>query len=350
MSCDLTSGRLLNECSVGKAGIKELYFTPYADYAALTGITESGGEITSLGSTSINVYQFSLGNNVGNFDEAATVAKDNGVSFITQTITLTLANIKPADLENLNNLKKGRWVIWALDYVGKLRMFGRSVGCATTGGSDMSGQSAGDKKGLDMVFTAYETDYAPFMADYTTTPFDNFTNVTVVWSSDGYGAELHTLSNAAADPNGTEANATTGFTSGQLTGTGANVFQSQSSVRNAGTYAFEADANDTPTAHARFYIDLSASPFSLLDGDEVKIEFDIRHVGTGDGWAAVLSSVDYGTSPQIDTVGSGETTFKHVSYEFTYAVSSHRYFIVREQNASNNGGVYFDNLSIKKKL
>lgn len=180
MSCDLTSGRLLDECLVGRAGIKTLFYTKLADFEALTGITESGGEITSLGAVAIDVFRFEMADNVGNFDQAVNASQENGTSFVQQNLTLTLFNILPADLADLNNLKVGRWVIWTLDFQGKIRIFGRYNGCTANGGSETSGTAAGDKKGLDMTFVAEENDYAPFMDDYTTTPFDNFANVTVV--------------------------------------------------------------------------------------------------------------------------------------------------------------------------
>jgi hypothetical protein len=180
MSCDLTNGRLLDECLVGRAGIKTLFYTKLADYEALTGVTESGGEITSLGAVAINVYRFEMADNVGMFEQAVNASQENGTSFVQQNLTLTLFNILPADLADLNNLKVGRWVIWTLDFQGKIRQFGRYNGCTANGGSETSGTAAGDKKGLDMTFVAEENDYAPFMADYTTTPFDNFANVTVV--------------------------------------------------------------------------------------------------------------------------------------------------------------------------
>jgi hypothetical protein len=118
MSCDLTSGRLLDECLVGRAGIKTLFYTSLADFEALTGVTESGGEITSLGAVAINVYRFEMADNVGMFEQAVNASQENGTSFVQQNLTLTLFNILPADLADLNNLKVGRWVIWTLGFSG----------------------------------------------------------------------------------------------------------------------------------------------------------------------------------------------------------------------------------------
>jgi len=179
MACDLTTGRLLADCLVGRAGIKTLFFAKLNDFRALSGITEVGGEITDLGADPINVFRFEMADNVGMFDQAVNASQENGTSFIQQNLTLTLFNIAPADLAELNNLKIGRWVIWTLDFQKKIRLFGRVNGCTANGGSDTSGTAAGDKKGLDITFVAEENDYAPFMDDYTTNPFDNFANVTI---------------------------------------------------------------------------------------------------------------------------------------------------------------------------
>ena len=179
MSCDLTNGRLLDECLVGRAGIKTLFFTKLADFRALTGVVEAAGEITDLGTDAITFHRFEMADNVGNFEQAVNASNDNGTAYIAQTLTLTLFNIKPADLADLNNLKTGRWTIVTLDFEGKMRVFGRNNGCTSNGGSETSGAAAADKKGLDITFIAEENDYAVFLEDYTTVPFDNFTNVTV---------------------------------------------------------------------------------------------------------------------------------------------------------------------------
>ncbi len=181
MACDLTNGRLLDDCLVGRAGIKTLFYTKLNDFRAVApDIVEAAGEITDMGVTPLTVYRFEMADNVGLFDQAVNSSQENGTSFVSQNLTLTLFNIIPADLEDLNALKIGRWVIWSLDFQGKLRLFGRVNGATANGGSDVSGTAAGDKKGLDLTFVAEENDYAPFMADFTVTPFDNFTNVTIL--------------------------------------------------------------------------------------------------------------------------------------------------------------------------
>jgi hypothetical protein len=179
MACDLTNGRLLDDCLVGRAGIKTLFFAKLNDVRAAT-LTEAGGEVTDITGT-FSIHRFEMADNVGSFEQAVNASQENGTSFVQQNISLTLFNILPADLADLNNLKIGRWVIWTLDFAGKMRMFGKNNGCTASGGSETSGAGAGDKKGLDMSFVAEENDYAPFMSAYTTNPFDGVTGpVTIV--------------------------------------------------------------------------------------------------------------------------------------------------------------------------
>ena len=344
MSCDLTSGRLRQECFVGRAGIKKLFIVKYNDYAALTGVTESGGEITSLGADPITLYQFEMGTSVGNFEEVATVDRASGTAFITQTITLSLYYIKPADLGNLNALKKGRWAIWAMDYEDKIRFFGQTRGMVATSGSDVSGAGPSDRKGLDLVLTGISDAYAPFMQDFTTEPFDNYANVYV--TTTGYGPELFTYSNAAADPNGTEANATTGFTP---YGHAGNVWQSQSGVVNVGSYAIEFDAMGSPLSSVGFSLDLESAPFNFTNGKLGRLLFDWRQKGVGattGQWDCWFGSYAGDQQEQAGTVQKTDTTFASVEKIWTHD-ANHRYLMWREFNPDNDGGIYLDNVSIR---
>ena len=167
-----------------------------------------------------------------------------------------------------------------------------------------------------------------------------------------YGPELNTTANAISDPAGAEADATTGWAHNWLTGEGANVFESQGAVKNAGSYAFHTDANDSPHNGAGIYVDLQAAPFSFTNGEQGRVQFDIRHIGsaTGNGdWGAALAVADNELTNLIDTIVKGEVTFETWIYEWTHD-ANHRYLTIRESNSQDDGGVYADNLSVKKKI
>jgi len=166
-------------------------------------------------------------------------------------------------------------------------------------------------------------------------------------SGGNYGLELNTNANAASITN--EANATTGFTGVFLTGTGANVFESQGTVKAAGSYALHSDANDTPTAHARFYTDLNAAPYSLTAGKTYVISVSARHIGTGGTWNIRLSNAsDFNTNvTNIASITVAAVTFTTYTLTFVHSANT-RYFGAKETNGTDNGGIYFDSFSIKQ--
>ena len=158
------------------------------------------------------------------------------------------------------------------------------------------------------------------------------------------GSELHTDANAISDPNGNEANATTGWDNRHLT-TGANVFESQSSVKSTGSYAFHLNSNDTPTGAANINKDIGTD-MSLVTGKTYRISFKWRHVGTGGNWA-----FRYGSNTSLSgyqtVITPSDTTFTKYKWDFVYD-SNHRYMGFQENSFYNSGGVYVDDLSVKE--
>lgn len=165
--------------------------------------------------------------------------------------------------------------------------------------------------------------------------------------------ELHTSANAASDPNGNEADTITGWSEYGLNGTGANVFESQSDSLTTGTYAFHINANDTPISAASIRYDLDALGFTT--GDVVRVSFDVKHVGTGDGWNASLSPTTLGSGDHgkhMEIIATTDITWNTVVFECIYKTYSTngeiKYLVFREGGDNNNGGIYVDNLLIKK--
>ena len=153
-----------------------------------------------------------------------------------------------------------------------------------------------------------------------------------------YGPELHTFANAVSDPNGNEADAIIGWNEGNLNGTGANVFESQSSVVNTGSYAYHAESNDTPTNNAA----ISFTP-SLVIGQTYRVTFAWRHVGTGEDWRFRIAGVTK------DAITNTDITWVEESFDFVaVSVSDTLQFI--ENGASGSGGIYLDNFSVKEVL
>jgi hypothetical protein len=152
--------------------------------------------------------------------------------------------------------------------------------------------------------------------------------------------EYHVYNNAAADPNGTEENAVTGFNI--IAGTTAT---SVASPVDIGTYAISAETNTTPTANGRVYCSLEDAVFNLQDGREYLISVSARHNGTGGDWFISLGEFSTGSVTTIISLTNTDTTYITYTHTFTKGTTS-KFLTFMETNVANDGGIYVDNLSI----
>jgi len=173
-----------------------------------------------------------------------------------------------------------------------------------------------------------------------TTDFDGDIDVAVILvqqtdilaSSDFPGAELYVTANAASDPNGNEADATTGWASNAV------ILTSDSSIKSAGNFSLKGifQANG---AWMSFDLDTI-----LTRGQIYRLNFDNRHLGSGGNVRVGLGPTS--SVPTLyDGLISADTTFINVTINFMHS-SDTRYLIAQERNATNDGGVYIDNISI----
>jgi len=177
-------------------------------------------------------------------------------------------------------------------------------------------------------------------ARYRTTQYVNMINANInalhayrFGGGDPYGPEMHTDANAASDPNGNEANATTGWA-----GASNVLVTSVSDPVNVGSYALKVESNTTPTTNARGY-----KLFTCVIGNTYFFSVDARHVGTGLGYRI---SIDGNT---VALLVNTDLTYQTYTLEFV-AVDTAVYAIAQENSSSNNGGVYMDNISLKEVL
>jgi hypothetical protein len=118
---------------------------------------------------------------------------------------------------------------------------------------------------------------------------------------------------------------------------------------NHGNFSIHADANDTPTASARFYSDIQTD-FSLIQGTRYVVSLDAKHIGVGLNWRIELyaSSFGSGSAVLIKELAASDNSYNSYALSIIYDSALHKHLVVRESNTSNNGGVFFDNLSIKE--
>ncbi len=154
----------------------------------------------------------------------------------------------------------------------------------------------------------------------------------------GTGPEVLTDANAISLTN--ETDATTGWTASNL-----DVFESQSAVVDVGNYAFHAHCNDNPDGNGRLYKKIDSL---LTPGKTYVAEINWRHVGTGLRWSFGFAS----SISQIDLLKIGDVNTDDVAFRKDVAAfvvpAGNVYFLCREANGSNNGGVYIDSITIKE--
>tara|TARA_Y100000361_G_scaffold129813_1_gene125503 strand:- start:286 stop:1557 length:1272 start_codon:yes stop_codon:yes gene_type:complete len=179
-------------------------------------------------------------------------------------------------------------------------------------------------------------------------------------SNSGLGPELYTFSNALSTSAHESTNITTDgastYTNGFRAFTGTTV-ELESSITNSSSHALKYTTN---SGSEGFRVDLSNhvsdSGTGLDVGSVYQISVDARHIGTGDGNAVhsirIAENSGMGTSGEtlvLFNISKTMTTYRNYKAYFIYNGTTTRYFGAREANSdSDSGGLYIDNLSIKK--
>jgi len=157
MACALTTGRSL-PCKSAVGGLKTVYF---ADYGTLGTATISSGEITALSGTP-TWYQFDIKGN-SSLETTVNSSRENGTTFYTQTLNLTLTFLDKGTQEEIKLLAAARPHIAIEDYNGNFFLVGLEHGAEVTGGTIVSGAAMVDLSGFTLTFEAMETAPAYFV-------------------------------------------------------------------------------------------------------------------------------------------------------------------------------------------
>ena len=189
MACDLTKGRGL-DCKDVMGGVKNMYIVPL-DQATFN-ITSTNGELEDLLITTnpTNLYKYSLPRGTGALTETLTGSMENGTVFYEPSLNIKLFKLTIADRNEIKLLAQQPLLIFC-ELQQKYSTNGHNVivaigvenGMDLLTGTESSGTAFGDLNGYDLTFTGSEPSPMQFVADYTTTPFDNSTfTVTLVTS------------------------------------------------------------------------------------------------------------------------------------------------------------------------
>ncbi len=163
MACTLTTGRKI-PCKSAFGGIKSVYF---ADFGEITGVTveDSTKEATIAGSPTW--YEFDVKGN-SSLETTVTSSRENGTTFYTQTLNLTLTYLDAKTQAELQTLAVGRPYVVVQDYYGNNFLCGLENGMECTGGTVVTGAAAGDLSGFTLTFEGMEETAPYFLASAVT--------------------------------------------------------------------------------------------------------------------------------------------------------------------------------------
>lgn len=157
MACSLTTGRKV-PCKSAVGGIKSVYF---ADFGTLGTATIASGEITAFAGTP-DWFEFDVKGN-SSLETTVNSSRENGTTFYTQTLNLTLTFLDKATQEELKLLAHARPHVAVEDYNGNFFLVGLEHGAEVTGGTVVTGAAMGDLSGFTLTFEGQETAPAYFV-------------------------------------------------------------------------------------------------------------------------------------------------------------------------------------------
>jgi hypothetical protein len=157
MACALTTGRKV-PCKSAFGGIKTVYM---ADFPVTA--TVDADQTISAFSGSPTWFEFDLKGN-SSLETTITSSRDNGTTFYTQTLNMTLTYLDNLTKNELQLIAVSRPVIVVEDYYGNQFLCGYENGMEVTGGTIVTGAAAGDLSGFTLVMEGLE-ETAPYFVD-----------------------------------------------------------------------------------------------------------------------------------------------------------------------------------------
>jgi|TARA_R100001463_G_scaffold3730_9_gene14871 hypothetical protein len=157
MACALTTGRKV-PCKSAFGGIKTVYLADFPVSA-----TVDADQTISAFAASPDWFKFDLKGN-SSLETTITSSRDNGTTFYTQTLNLTLTYLDNLTKNELQLIAVARPVVVVEDYYGNQFLCGYENGMEVTGGTIVTGAAAGDLSGFTLVMEGLE-ETAPYFVD-----------------------------------------------------------------------------------------------------------------------------------------------------------------------------------------
>jgi hypothetical protein len=162
MSCDISNG-VAEPCKSSVGGLDALYLINYGDFSA-SDITYDGTQtdmINDINSVS-NIYKFEL-KGANSFEQTITSSRDNGTTFVEQTLTVTLKQQSAAKHKLVKLLSYGRPHVIVRTRAAQYFLAGLERGLDLTTGVVSNGTAMGDLNGYTLTFVGQENIAANFL-------------------------------------------------------------------------------------------------------------------------------------------------------------------------------------------
>jgi hypothetical protein len=160
MACALTTGRSL-PCKSAFGGIKKVYF---GDFGGITAVSAGAdGEVATITGTQPDWYEYDVKGN-SSLETTVTSSRENGTTFYTQTLNLTLTYLDAKTQNELQIIAVGRPYVVVEDYYGNQFLCGFENGMECTGGTTVTGAAAGDLSGFTLTMEGLEESAPYFLA------------------------------------------------------------------------------------------------------------------------------------------------------------------------------------------
>ena len=160
MSCDLANGRL-EVCKTAVGGIDAIYFVNFGDY---TGITYDGTNLDVIDAVAgvSTLYKFEL-KGTNSFDQVVNSSRENGTTFVEQTLTFTLKNQNVTTHQIAKMLAYGRPHVVVKSRNGSYFFAGLEHGMEVTTANVSNGTAMGDLNGYTFTMVGQEKILANFI-------------------------------------------------------------------------------------------------------------------------------------------------------------------------------------------
>jgi len=156
MSCDIGNG-VAEPCKTAVGGLDAIYIINYGDYSYPSDITFDGTYPDMIDDINgvANVYKFEL-KGANSFEQSITSSRDNGTTFVEQTLTVNLKQQSAVKHKLVKLLSYGRPHIIVRTRSNQYFLAGLERGMDLTTGVVSNGTNLGDMNGYTLTFVGNE--------------------------------------------------------------------------------------------------------------------------------------------------------------------------------------------------